>query len=185
MVTWTFLQQILFSRFIYDFSVPWFQGMSVQITSHSSHTSPADSDIPDRFIFLACEWSLELSTWCCCFCEASIIARIKPFLFKLDSDSSLKSFKLMLNCSRKRSFPVASAVTKLWQTKLFPINIQWFLFLINKNGLAILLEYRVQTMGPRSRLHISKSTKIASRLRVPQIGILPTWIAHRSAEGAC
>lgn len=131
MVTWISAANLVFQ--VYDFSVPWFQGMSVQITSHSSHTSPADSDIPDRFIFLACEWSLELSTWCCCFCEASIIGRIKPFLFMLDSDSSLKSFKLMLNCSRKRPFPVVSAATKLWQTKLSPINIQWFfLFLVQK-----------------------------------------------------
>lgn len=71
-VCWKFLEQFTHSHMnlsaanlvfqVYDFSVPWFQGMSVQITSHSSHTSSVDSDIPNRFIFLACEWSLELST---------------------------------------------------------------------------------------------------------------------------
>lgn len=181
-VTWTFLQQILFSRFMTSVfhgskgcqfkslvilvtPVQWIQTFPTD--SFSSPVNGAWNWAPDAVVL-------------------SIIASIEPFLFMLDSDSSLKSFKLMLNCSRKRPFPVASAVTKLWQTKLFPINTQWFfLFLINKTGLAILLEYRVQTMGPRSRLHISKSTKIASRLQVPQIAILPTWIAHRSTEGAC
>ena len=81
-------------------------------SSHTSHTSSVDLDIPNRFIFLACEWSLELSTCCCCFCEAPIIARIKPFLSMFDSDSSLKKFEVDAQLHKKATLPTGKCRDK-------------------------------------------------------------------------